>query len=91
MKYILIVIFVLILPFTASATEVKDIQVCKRIEGCRLLFEATTPDAYCPTCVEETIIISPLAKPKRRVYSNVPIKDNSILMWLRKYSLKYYF
>ena len=65
MKYILIVIFVIILPFTTCATEIKDIQVCKRIEGCRLFFKATTPDAYCPTCVKESIIISPLAKPKR--------------------------
>ena len=90
MKYILIVIFVLILPFTASATEIKDIQVCKRIEGCRLFFEATTPDAYCPTCVEETIIISPLAKPKRVNRSVSSSSDEfDIIKWITKDCLKY--
>ena len=90
MKYILIVIFVLILPFTSSATEVKDIQVCKRIEGCRLFFKATTPDAYCPTCVIESIIISPLAKPKR-VYRSVSSSSEEfdIIKWITKDCLKY--
>ena len=90
MKYILIVIFVLILPFTASATEIKDIQVCKRIEGCRLFFKATTHDAYCPTCVKESIIISPLAKPKRVNRSVSSSSDEfDIIKWITKDCLKY--
>lgn len=86
MKSILITISVLILPITIYATEVIDVEVCKRVEGCKLIFSSKTMETYCPTCVKESIIISPLAKPR-----TVSVKDNSILMWLREYSLKYYF
>ena len=86
MKSIFITISVLILSITINATEVTDIEVCKRVEGCRLIFSAETMETYCPTCVKESIIISPLARPR-----TVSVKDDSILMWLQKYSLKYYF
>ena len=86
MKSIFITISVLILSITINATEVTDIEVCKRVEGCRLIFNAKTMETYCPTCVKESIIISPLARSR-----TVSVKDDSILMWLQKYSLKYYF
>ena len=86
MKSILIIISILILHITIYATEVIDVEVCKRVEGCRLIFNAETMETYCPTCVKESIIISPLARPR-----TVSVKDDSILMWLQKYSLKYYF
>lgn len=86
MKSIFITISVLILSITINATEVTDIEVCKRVEGCRLIFNAETMETYCPTCVKESIIISPLARSR-----TVSVKDDSILMWLQKYSLKYYF
>jgi hypothetical protein len=86
MKSILIIISILILPITTYATEVTDVEVCKRVEGCKLIFSSETMETYCPTCVKESIIISLLAKPR-----TVSVKDDSILMWLRKYSLKYYF
>jgi len=85
-KSIFITISVLILSITINATEVTDIEVCKRVEGCRLIFNAETMETYCPTCVKESIIISPLARSR-----TVSVKDDSILMWLQKYSLKYYF
>ena len=86
MKSIFIIISILILPITIYATKVTDVKVCKRVEGCRLIFSSETMETYCPTCVKESIIISPLARPR-----TVSVKDDSILMWLQKYSLKYYF
>ena len=86
MKSIFITISVLILSITINATEVTDVEICKRVEGCKLIFSSETMETYCPTCVKESIIISPLARSR-----TVSVKDDSILMWLQKYSLKYYF
>ena len=90
MKSILITIVVLILPITIYSTEVFDVEVCKRVEGCRLVFSSETMKTYCPTCVKESIIISPLTKPKRvnRSVSSLSGKFDWI-KWITKDYLKY--
>tara|TARA_R100001530_G_scaffold135764_1_gene113843 strand:- start:2147 stop:2425 length:279 start_codon:yes stop_codon:yes gene_type:complete len=90
MKSILITILVLILPITIYATEVIDVEVCKRVEGCKLIFSSKTMETYCPTCVKESIIISPLAKPKR-INRNISLSSNKFdwIKWITKDYLKY--
>ena len=90
MKSIFITISVLILSITINATEVTDIEICKRVEGCRLIFNAETMETYCPTCVKESIIISPLAKPKR-VNRSVSALSGEFdwIKWITKDYLKY--
>ena len=65
MKLVLMIIPVLILPIAIYSTEVFDVEVCKRVEGCRLIFSSKTMKTYCPTCVKESIIINPLIRPKK--------------------------
>jgi hypothetical protein len=90
MKSIFIIISILILPITIYATKVTDVKVCKRVEGCKLIFSSETMETYCPTCVKESIIISPLAKPKRvnRSVSALSGKFDWI-KWITKDYLKY--
>jgi len=97
MKSIFIIIFTLILPITICATNFKSIEICKRIEGCRVFPDSSTLNGYCPTCVKETIILPPLTPQKkgsfksRKVYTVSPAKKFTYTMWLQKYSLKYHF
>lgn len=84
MKSILITIVVLILPITIYSTEVFDVEVCKRVEGCRLIFSSETMETYCPTCVKESIIISPLIKPKKRNRSIPTLSGKfSFIKWMK--------
>ena len=87
MKTVSIIIVVLLLPITIYSTEVQYVDVCKRVDGCKLISSAITMDKYCPTCVKEIIIISLLDKPKK-IHTH-KWKDSSMIMWVTKHYIKY--